>query len=323
MLTVINLYVIDKIFSEESDGKLSPVAKVLYLNCITHHFKNKKPTVVGAVAFSLFRNEIKNYDKFEVAFQELHKAGLVFISEKEVSFQNTWGKHIDRSKLDKTTPEEFVAGFVFLKASSFKEEMLKNVTLFETAQMKHKISEGQVTELINMFLMENDSIEKTYGNYSECARHFLNWMPKSIAGMKGDMVNSASFFMQDMLASIGLKETVQMKYKIDEKKVESLIKTFVSEQDAVQKSYSGYSDCSSHFFNWIPRNLSKSQVGVIKSTNNVLGVSKVETEVAYSSKCDRCGTEGGFSHARIYFEKVKSKTAWFCSSCWNLQSNGN
>jgi hypothetical protein len=279
--------------------------------------------MLGAVAFSIFINEIKNYSKFEKVFQELHKAGLVIISEKEVAFQNVWGKYIDRTKLDKTTPDEFVANFVFKKASVFKEEMLKSDMVYETVRMKYKIEDGDVTELLNMFVMEQDSMEKTYSNYSDCVKHFYNLLPKSIAKMKSEMVNNASYFLQDMLSSVSLSETVQMKYKIDSKQTESLLKTFVMEQDAVEKTYSGYSDCSAHFFNWIPRNVNKTQAGTIKSSNNVLGVKKMETEPQYACKCDRCGSEGGSSHARIYFEKVNDKTVWFCSSCWNLQSNGN
>lgn len=323
MLTIINLFVIDKIFNEESEFKLSSSAQSLYLNCMIHHFKTKKPTMLGAVAFSIFINDIKNYSKFEKVFQELHKAGLVIISEKEVAFQNLWGKYIDRSKLDKATPDEIVAGFTSHKASFFKEEMLRSSILIETAQMKYKIDEGQITELLSLFVMEQDSFEKTYGNYSDCAKHFSNWIPKSIAKMKSEMVNYASFFLQDMLSSVSLSETVQMKYKIDAKQTENLLKTFVMEQDAVEKTYGGYSDCSAHFFNWIPRNVNKSQAGVIKSSNNILGVQKIEKEPQYACKCDRCGSDGGSSHARIYFEKVNDKTAWFCSSCWNLQSNGN
>lgn len=323
MLTVINLYTIDKIFSEEAEFKVSPLAKVLYINCLIHHFKEKKPTVVGAVAFSIFINDIKDYAKFERLFQELHKAGLVIINETEVAFQNVWGKYIDRSKLDKATPDEFVAGFVFQKASFFKEEMLKSDMVYETVKMKYKIGEGEVTELLNMFVMEQDSMEKTYSNYSDCVKHFYNLLAKSIAKMKSEVVNKASFYMQDMLESVSLSETVQMKYKIDEKQTENLIKMFVAEKDATEKTYGGYSDCSAHFFNWIPRNVNKTQAGVIKSSNNILGVQKVETEPQYACKCDRCGSEGNSSHARIYFEKVNGKTAWFCSPCWNLQSNGN
>lgn len=323
MLTVINLYVVDRIFNEEAEFKVSSLAKMLYLNCLTHHFKEKKPTVISAVAFSIFINDIKEYVRFEKTFQELHKAGLVVIGEKEVSFHNLWGKYIDRSKLDKATPDEYVAGFVFQKASFFKEELLKSGILIETARMRYKVDEGQITELLNLFVMEQDSVEKTYSNYSDCAKHFSNWIPKSIARMKSEMVNKASFFMQDMLSSTTLSETVQMKYRIDRKQTEDLLKMFISEQDAIQKTYGGYSDCSAHFFNWIPRNVNKSQAGVIKSSNNILGVKKLETEPQYACKCDRCGSDGGSSHARIYFEKVNEKTAWFCSPCWNLQSNGN
>lgn len=323
MLTVINLFVIDKIFNEESEFKLSSSAQSLYLNCMIHHFKTKKPTMLGAVAFSIFINDIKNYSKFEKVFQELHKAGLVIISEKEVVFQNLWGKYIDRSKLDKATPDEIVAGYEARSPLFYKEEMLKSGTIYETVKMRSKIDDGQITELINLFVMEQISAEKTYANYSDCVKHFHGWIPKNATRMKGEVVNKASFFLNDMMNSVGLFETVQMQNKIDKSRIESLLNIFVTEKDATNKMYGGYSDCCAHFFSWIPKNINKTQAGTIKSSNNVLGIKKIETEPQYACKCDRCGSEGGASHARIYFEKVNDKTAWFCSSCWNLQSNGN
>lgn len=323
MLTVINLFVIDKIFSEEAEFKVSPIAKTLYINTLIHHFREKKPTMQNAMVFSIFINDIKDYVKFEKLFQELHKAGLVVISEKEVSFQNVWGKYIDRSKLDKSSPDIVVSGYEAKSPSFYKEEMLKSDTIYETVKMRSKIDDGQVTELINLFIMEQVSAEKTYANYSDCVRHFHSWTPKNVARMKSEIVKNASFFLNDMMNSVVLFETVQMQNKIDRSKTEELLNSFIKEKDAVNKTYNGYSDCCAHFFNWIPQNINKSKVGVIKSSNNTLGVQKVETEPQYACKCDRCGSEGNSSHARIYFEKVNGKTAWFCSPCWNLQSNGN
>ena len=99
MLTVINLYTIDKIF-EEAESKITPLAKMLYINCIIHHFRDKKPTVASAVAFDLFMNDIPDYKRYEKLFEELHKGGLVIIGDTRVSFPNLWGKHIDRSMLE-------------------------------------------------------------------------------------------------------------------------------------------------------------------------------------------------------------------------------
>lgn len=181
MLQVINLFVIDKIFKEVAEVNVSPMSMMLYINCLTFHFKDKPATVSGAVAFEIFEEDIKNYDKYKPFFQELHKAKLITIGSKSIVFNNVWGKFIDRSKLDKVKPEEYVAGFTFRLASSFKEELIASQQLIELAQMKHKINKGQVERLIEMFILEQDAFQKKYINFSECIKHCSYWM-----GMNAD-----------------------------------------------------------------------------------------------------------------------------------------
>ncbi len=192
MLTVINLYTIDKIFNEDAEFKLSPTAKMLYINCLTHHFKEKKPTVLGAVAFSIFINDIRDYHKFERLFQELHKAGLVIIGTTEIQFQNHWGKHIDRSKLDKVSPEEYVAGFSFELASKYKEEILGHTSLFELTQMKHKVSKKQIEDLLDLFVKEQDTFGKKYNGFSDCVKHFTYWIPNNLSKTQNENVKTGA-----------------------------------------------------------------------------------------------------------------------------------
>ena len=73
MLHLINLFVIDKIFNEAAESKLCPMSMMLYINCLTHNFKDKPASFSGAVAFEIFENEIKDYHKYEKYFQKLHK----------------------------------------------------------------------------------------------------------------------------------------------------------------------------------------------------------------------------------------------------------
>jgi hypothetical protein len=192
MLTVINLYTIDMIFADCGDVKLKPLTKMLYINCLMHHFRDKKPTVANAVAFSIFINDIPNYDVYERMFQELHKAGLVVIGISDIRFENVWGKHIDRSKLDKVSPQEYVAGFSFSKASGFKDEMLKSDSLIELLQMKHKISGKQIETLIALFVKEQDAFEKQYSSYADCTRHFTYWIPNNVSKAVGETVKTGA-----------------------------------------------------------------------------------------------------------------------------------
>ena len=192
MLTVINLYTIDMIFADCGNVKLKPLTKMLYINCLMHHFREKKPTVANAVAFSMFINDIPNYDTYEKMFQELHKAGLVVIGISDVRFENVWGKYIDRTKLDKVSPQEYVAGFSFAKASGFKDDMLKSDSLIELLQMKHKISGKQIETLIALFVKEQDAFEKQYSSYADCTRHFTYWIPNNVSKAVGETVKTGA-----------------------------------------------------------------------------------------------------------------------------------
>lgn len=177
MLTVINLYVIDKIINEVAECKLSNNAKMLYINCLTYHFKNKKPTVANAVAFEIFKNDIPSYNKYERTFEELHKAGLVIVGMNAVSFNNCWGQHINKSLLDRVSPQEYVAGFQFQTPEQFKEELLNSQMLYELTSMKYKVSKRQLELLIDLFVKEQTTFDKKYNNFADCIKHFTYWIP--------------------------------------------------------------------------------------------------------------------------------------------------
>ena len=191
MLKVINLYTIDKIF-EEAEIKLTPLAKMLYISCLMHYFRDKKPTVASAVAFDLFMNDIPDYKRYEKLFEELHKAGLVIIGDTRVSFVNNWGRHIDRSMLEKVKAEEYVAGFQFQLASCFKDEMLKSGSLTDVIKMKNSISQKQYEELLELFIKEQDAYDKKYTGYTDCVKHFSYWIPFNIKKSQAEVIKSGS-----------------------------------------------------------------------------------------------------------------------------------
>ncbi len=190
MLTVLNLYTVDKIFTEEVEKKLSAMAQMVYINCLLHHFRAKPATVSGAVAFEIFKNDFKQYEKFKVYFQELHKAGLVIISDERISFSNAWGKHIDRSQLEKVSPEEYVAGFQFSPVTKFKDEMIASQNLIELSGMKYKLAKNQVSKMIELFVKEQETFETKYSSYGECVKHFTYWLQGNIDKIPKDSVKS-------------------------------------------------------------------------------------------------------------------------------------
>ena len=176
MLHIINLFVIDKIFTEVAEVRLSPMSKMLYINCLTHHFTDKPCNVSSAVAFEIFEDDIKGYDKYRRYFQELHKAKLVTIGIRVIVFNNVWGKYIDRSKLNSVSPEKYVAGFSFRPIDDFKEDLLKSNQLVELSQMKHRLSKSQIKKLIDIFIAEQRTFQKKYTNLSDCIKHCTYWI---------------------------------------------------------------------------------------------------------------------------------------------------
>lgn len=183
MLHIINLFVIDNIFSEVAQTKLSPLAKMLYINCLTHHFRGKECNVASAVSFQIFQNDVKDYEKYRKAFEELHKAQIVTIGSNAIIFNNVWGKFIDRSKLSKVAPEKYVAGFQFQPITDFKNELLKSSQLIELSQMKYKLTKKQIEQLIELFIVEQMTFEKKYTNLSDCIKHCSYWI-----GINADLV---------------------------------------------------------------------------------------------------------------------------------------
>ena len=180
MLSLINLFVLDKIFNEVSEVKLSALSKMLYINCLTYHFKDKPAKVSSAISFEILNVEIPNYTKYEKYFIELHKAELIVLSDSKILFNNVWGQYIDRSKLEKVSVDEYVAGFSFQSVLAFKDELFNNQKLFELAMMKNKLSKVQIEKLLNLFIKEQETFETKYNNFSECVKHFSYWISKNI-----------------------------------------------------------------------------------------------------------------------------------------------
>jgi hypothetical protein len=182
MLKVINLYVIDKIF-DEAENPISHRAKMVYINCLMSHFRNKKANVANAVAFDMFEEDFVEFNKYKPYLQELHKAGLIEIGINKVAFHNHWGKHIDKTQLEKVNPDEFVGNFNFLGIENFEKDLKENNQIIELSQMKYKIRKEDVQKLMELFIMEQKTFNKKYTGLSDCIKHFTYWLPSQIKQM--------------------------------------------------------------------------------------------------------------------------------------------
>ena len=180
MLKVITLYTIQKIFELEATDTVSQMTKLVYINTLMHYFEDKEATTANCGTFEILKADIKNPTRTMKYFYELENACLVVIGENTISFENKWYKYIDKSKLDKISPEEHVAMASAMPGKSFEKDLLGNVNAFDLLGMRHKLSPERISELIKEFIMESAAKNKTYYNAGDCANHCINWFNKKM-----------------------------------------------------------------------------------------------------------------------------------------------
>ena len=190
MLKLINLYVIDKIFNEVSEIRLSALSQALYVNCLLHHFRNKEASRANVFSFEIQIKDFKNYDKFKKNILELEEATLISINNGAIAFNNTWGAYLDWDSIDKQGVKGTNSGFKLKDASQFKEELLSSQRLFELSMMKHKLSKNETIKIIELFIKEQCAIEKKYVDFTECAKHCIYWIASNSQMSPKEVVKS-------------------------------------------------------------------------------------------------------------------------------------
>lgn len=178
MLQTITLDTIQKIF-DESEESITTMSKMVYVNCLMHHFKDKKATIANSVYFEIFDTDF-DYERFKKNIHELHKAGLVTINGSVIRFDNMWGRHIDKTQLENKIDESQKGGFFDNKdASNFENTLRESTSTIELCGMRYRLKEEQVRDLITVFIKEQNAVKKKYNKEEECLRHFLNWVGKN------------------------------------------------------------------------------------------------------------------------------------------------
>lgn len=176
MLEIITLQVLRNIFDIECSKKLSAMGKMVYINSLIWHFEDKEPNHANLKGFDISRLKIKNYSKFSNYYEEMQRCGLVVVNEKTITFLDVWSKHIDKKRLERITPDEFVAMSNLKEIDAFEHELIGNRGLFELARMKHKLNEQQVSKMVEIFIKEQKTTKKLYSGASDCIRHCTNWI---------------------------------------------------------------------------------------------------------------------------------------------------
>jgi hypothetical protein len=187
MLKIINLYIIDRIFNQVAKCKLSPKAQMLYINCLTHHFKHLEAKTYNCNAFDLMVDEFPNYDRYVDLLKELDEASLVEIYNGKILFYNVWSPFINKLLLDNPTQEVVQKSVV-----EFKEELLASEQLIELSAMKYKLSKTQVGKLIELFVKEQEAFKKCYLTYGDCIKHCTYWMATNHHKIPKEIIKSTN-----------------------------------------------------------------------------------------------------------------------------------
>jgi hypothetical protein len=165
MTDLITLKTIKEIF-DNAYCKISPMAKMLYISCLTNHFDKLEKTERNLVGFELIKSEIL-FDRDKGFFEELHKAGLVRLDYCSVYFLNHWAKSIDLSKVEKEKVNVSESQIrLYLNGHSF----------ISLVCMNNSLSLEDIATLIDKFCIEQSALSKTYRNENECRLHFSNWI---------------------------------------------------------------------------------------------------------------------------------------------------
>ena len=171
MLKLISLWTFKKIF-ERSKIELSSTAKMLYINCMVHHFEELDEQETNSHAFKIYDGEM-DFKKYIKTFAELEKAGLVKIESNGVIFENHWGQFIDRSALTKiNAPINTI--------SHFETELYNNNRLFEHCSKTFILNREKLDGYIVKFIDEQQALNKIYHDFNDVSRHFYFWLQKQL-----------------------------------------------------------------------------------------------------------------------------------------------
>ena len=188
MLKHLSLYCINQIFETEALIKLSPKAKVAYIQCLVFHFEDLEPSHENMESFDILKTRPKPTSM--PLFDELAKAGLVQISDKWITFISLWKNHIDKSALTRVTPEEYRIAAGYKPAEEYMDEMLKNESFYEVTGMQLKLSREKITEMIQLFFKTQGAHAQTYPDYTSVSRHCWGWIRSQVMPAKVNYNNS-------------------------------------------------------------------------------------------------------------------------------------
>ena len=172
LLKFISLFVVEEIFNSDCKGKLSPIAKMLYINCLTHNFRDKEANLQNLNDFILIKAAIPNHNRYVEHFNGLVKAGLIIDEQHSYKFISHWIKHIELSRISQMQEQ---GNRQKIDLNKLEQELYASTQLIDLCGMKYHLNRTQVQQLMNQFIKEQIVSEKAYYNIGEAKKHFIYW----------------------------------------------------------------------------------------------------------------------------------------------------
>jgi len=194
MLSAITLLVIERIFAQHTQIKLGASTQMLYINCLTKHFKNLECVESNSHQFELFESDFPNFTMWYPRLVELHKAGLINIAGKTIIFRNVWSQYIDRSVYE---GKELTIGFEVKTAKTYEEDLKSSQSIIDLCGIKHHSTPKQTKQLIEVFIYEQEALGTKYLDEGAIKKHFINWFPKNLERIREVRVSSQSKLLGD------------------------------------------------------------------------------------------------------------------------------
>lgn len=168
MLTVLDLNTIDQIFTTEATDKLKAASKMLYINCLMHHFRDKQPTFSDSHSFELTYSEAQ-YEKFKARYDDLKASGLITYHDHFIRFENKWNEYIDHNRFDRQLDNNINSAEDYRNILKQKENGLSIVG------SRNRLPIEKVKQLVDIFIDEQAAVDKTYKDENDCFKHFMYW----------------------------------------------------------------------------------------------------------------------------------------------------
>jgi hypothetical protein len=153
---------------------------MVYINCLTYHFKELEPSVINSMGFELSFEDNPKLKEFMAEFYILEDAGLVNIYSSGIAFKRVWANYIDIRYLETIPPINYIGAMEMQENNDLRNQFMNNESLKELCAMKYQITKEIFPRMVDLFLTEQIAFGKKYTSIADCIKHFTFWLPRNV-----------------------------------------------------------------------------------------------------------------------------------------------